>query len=821
MSTASILTLNFVLHSLLIAAAGWFIVRFLLRGAMRRAIAANMVLLFALIGPFNIATWPASEVIERPPVYGTLQQTLTTDWPDWRIAVSPAKPATSAPQAEKPRWTLNDLVTAARWIVLSITVLLLLRLLIQSIRIQRWAWQLRDLSAQEHAKIPAGLSVERLSVFDGDCTPCVAGWFRPIIAVPAAAFEKLTPQQWRWLLRHEAEHLRCGDTTAVLLQNILRALLWWNPFVHALVEEYTQSREEACDAAALGETAENSAYAAFLLECAETCSAAPALLVPIIHTRPAKRLKARLTALMEARGTQKIGALFALACVAFAMLAPFIAASFGIATAQAQPKQPEKMYTRLYQVPPDFGGSVSAQEFLEKRGVPFPEGSSIMHQKATSTLLVRHWPANLDSIEEIIARASQQSPQVYFQVKLIQSGTLLSQHGAILQKDAFEKLIRDASQQKGIDILSAPSVTTKPGQRATVEVIRDILKQPSDKDEMKKLGPSIELLAAATDTAKSRVDVNITLGLDANEGWQDPHVGWEHVTLHKTSGKAELASGETLVLHLTTPKKPITVFITTTAINPAGKETSFDDKGPRPAPGRNMPDKPALELSERTYLLPAQLQKTTNPVAMLREQKFAVAPDGASIQDGKLTVKASKATLEMIEVWLNTLHSAQERANKQILLPVKAVSVNMPWEEFQNILVSGEVKKTSDSKPAKPAPQGVFLSGVLTDPQFQVIMRSLSRKKGISLKPLPTATVKSGVDSTADMPAEFGGQKLVITPTLGADGNTIDLNISVKPGITTSVTIWDGQTVVLSAPTGQTTRCLFISAYLISPLEKK
>lgn len=234
-----------------------------------------------------------------------------------------------------------------------------------------------------------------------------------------------------------------------------------------------------------------------------------------------------------------------------------------------------------------------------------------------------------------------------------------------------------------------------------------------------------------------------------------------------------------------------------------------------------MPDKPALELSERTYLLPAPLQKTTNPVAMLREQKFAVAPDGASIQEGKLTVKASKATLEMIEVWLDTLHSAQERANKQILLPVKAVSVNMPWEEFQNILVSGEVKKTSDSKPAKPAPQGVFLSGVLTDPQFQVIMRSLSRKKGISLKPLPTATVKSGVDSTADMPAEFGGQKLVITPTLGADGNTIDLNISVKPGITTSVTIWDGQTVVLSAPTGQTTRCLFISAYLISPLEKK
>src|SRR4029078_9409314 len=38
----------------------------------------------------------------------------------------------------------------------------------------------------------------------------------------------------------------------------------------------------------------------------------------------------------------------------------------------------------------------------------------------------------------------------------------------------FQVVIRALNQKKGIDLLSAPSVTTKSGQRAIIEVVREL-----------------------------------------------------------------------------------------------------------------------------------------------------------------------------------------------------------------------------------------------------------------------------------------------------------------------------------------------------------
>ncbi|MBK8037636.1 MAG: M56 family metallopeptidase [Verrucomicrobiaceae bacterium] len=164
--------------------------------------------------------------------------------------------------------------------------------------------------------------------------PCAAGWFFPVIAVPASAFQELTAQQWRWLIRHESEHLRTNDTVAVLLQNIALAFLWWNPFAHALIEEFSRAREEACDAAAVEEEPDQSSP--HRLPAQLGGQAIPArFAMSIARSRPARRLQDRLVALMEARGVRKkVGALFVLGCASFAVLAPFVAASFGLATHQ-------------------------------------------------------------------------------------------------------------------------------------------------------------------------------------------------------------------------------------------------------------------------------------------------------------------------------------------------------------------------------------------------------------------------------------------------------------------------------------------------------
>ena len=80
-----------------------------------------------------------------------------------------------------------------------------------------------------------------------------------------------------------------------------------------------------------------------------------------------------------------------------------------------------------------------------------------------------------------------------------------------------------------------------------------------------------------------------------------------------------------------------------------------------------------------------------------------------------------------------------------------------------------------------------------------------------------------------DLPAALGGAEMKIEPVIGQDGYTIDMNIGTPPqnkntanAITTSVTIWDGQTVVLgSQPSEGISRLLFITGNLVAPLAKK
>jgi beta-lactamase regulating signal transducer with metallopeptidase domain len=389
MSTETITLLNFIVHSLVIGGAAWLLVRFVIRDAMRRCILANLAVLMCLYSPFDISMRDLFPPQRPVPVWTPLRETFEADW---RVTVAPVTMPVVMAAAPAPTWDVNDVVKSLRWLAWLVTAALLLRLLIQSIRVQRWAWRLRDLTQAEIDSLPKDVRFERMSVFEGDGTPCVAGWFFPVIAVPSTAFEKLTPQQWQWLIRHESEHLRCHDTVAVLLQNIVRAFLWWNPFIHALIEEYARAREEACDAAAVGEDRAHDDYAEFLLAWAAKAAPQPSCVMPIAHSRPARRLKARLVALMEARGVRKkLGALFLLGCAAFAVLAPFFAASFGIATASAQPAKSSdkaaRMFTRIYRVGPDFlADADTVRSKLEKQGITFPlaSGETLLLQLETS-----------------------------------------------------------------------------------------------------------------------------------------------------------------------------------------------------------------------------------------------------------------------------------------------------------------------------------------------------------------------------------------------------------------------------------------------------
>jgi beta-lactamase regulating signal transducer with metallopeptidase domain len=872
MSTETITFINFLVHSLVIGAAAWLLVRFVIRDALRRCILANLAVLMCLYSPFDISMRDLFPTKQHVPVLTPIRETFEHDW---RVKVEPQKvmPQTvSVPTT--PPWNLNDSVKWLHRLSWLVTALLLLRLLVQSVRLQRWAWSLRDLTQAEINTLPRDLPFERLAVSDASCTPCVAGWFFPVIAVPASAFQELTPPQWRWLIRHESEHLRTHDTVAVLLQNIALAFLWWNPFAHALIEEFSRAREEACDATAVEEEPDQSSYIDFLLSWAAKPSPSR-FAMSIARSRPARRLQDRLVALMEARGVRKkVGALFVFGCLAFAVLAPFVAASFGIATASAQqtrkadPKD-KTMFTRIYRVEPDFltlgqeqrdpfarqdqrepfAGepplvSMTAQQVLEKNGITFPEGSRALFQTVTSQLIVRHTRVALDQIEAIIDRLHKRLPQVYFQCRLIRADGHFGTHEGILKPDEVKELLSQVSQRKGIDLMSAPTVTAKLENDVTIEVVREVLPKmlPNGKlsGEMKVLGPRIHLLAKPAPKGKATVEAKVDLGVDpdSEHPWlpqKDAKPDWDRLQTFTVSSKTVLASGETLILHLPTSKKPITVLITAEALNPQGqKAISFESTATMQpsSTGVDVPDKAVSEWAVRVYKLPKSFPKDQPPIDVLKAAGISFPKNAdAMLKDDQLTVRNTKPNLELIEAWIDAMNYREVK--KSVYLSVKVVEMKGDLVKQMNDWLQPSTEKVdaiqtpAASEPPPPLALGrqFAVTGIFTDPQFVRAMKRFATDPDAKLEVLkPNPKPQMYV-----LPAAMGGQEMKVEPVIGPDGYTIELTIRTNSqgqnpasGISTAITIWDGQTVVLgSQPSEGVSRFLFITGSLIQESGQK
>ncbi|MHB1082619.1 MAG: M56 family metallopeptidase [Prosthecobacter sp.] len=867
MNAETVSTLNFLVHSLVIGAAAWLLVRFVIRDAMRRCILANLAVLMCLYTPFDIRVQdllPKKE--ESVPVWTPIKETFKADW---RVSVAPVNVPTTSAAVERRGWDVNEVMSVLRWLFWLVTAALWVRLLYQSVRVQRWAWRLRQPASIEYDKLPEDLKRDHVRVFDQEGTPCVAGWFFPVIAVPVSAFGKLTPRQWRWLLRHEGEHLRLHDTVVVLLQNIVRAFLWWNPFVHALVEEYARAREEVCDAAAVGEGRDHTAYADFLLAWADRSAPQQECVMAIAYSRPAKRLKVRLVALMEARGVRKkLGALFVLGCLAFAIVAPVIAASFGIATtatAAAQEVVKTKaddggvMYMRVYRVTPDFlnGDAVtkapvpefigkSARQLLEERGIPFPDGALVMYNPATSQLTVRHYKAAHHQIETIIDDLSRRSPLVHFQCKLIQAESYYGMHGGILGADEVQQVWGQLLKKKGIELATLPSITGKLGLEAIAEVVQEVHPEiPPEKEVasvMKFVGPRIHLIANTTPNGKAMVTSKVELGIDpdGSHPWL-PQKGdkpvWERVQIHTAAAQAELGSGETLVMHLPTSKKHVTVLITVEALNPRGqKASSFEATAViKPSStGFNMPDKAASEWAMRVYQVPADFPRDKPAVEVLQEVGFTFPkPADAVLKDGKLTVRNTKPILDLIEAWIDFQRATTK---KRVVTTVHAVEIK---GDFLKLLRDWIPVPPSDQKPAAtmdPPPLSIAASsptedvlrqfsvaGVFTNDQYATVLQRMSEVADYNMK-LEILKPKGDPESMPlayVLPAFMGGSGMTVEAQIGGDGNTLNFTVSNDPNMTrrfsTGLSVWDGQTLVLAAqPTEGVSRLLFITGHMIA-----
>src|SRR5438132_1108077 len=90
---------------------------------------------------------------------------------------------------------------------------------------------------------------------------------------------------------------------------------------------------------------------------------------------------------------------------------------------------------------------------------------------------------------------------------------------------------------------------------------------------------------------------------------------------------------------------------------------------------------------------------------------------------------------------------------------------------------------------------GIFgLSGVFTDPQFQVVIRALNQKNGIDLLSAPKATTKSGQRAVIEIVREFRYPSDFTPPQVPSIGTTTTTGSQVVPVVVTPTTPKDWQT---------------------------
>lgn len=95
-----------------------------------------------------------------------------------------------------------------------------------------------------------------LGLVDDLAGPVTAGWWRPVVLVPAALLSGMPPQLLEALLAHELAHVRRCDYVVNLIQSAIEILLFYHPAVWWLSKRIREEREQIADDVAASELGE-------------------------------------------------------------------------------------------------------------------------------------------------------------------------------------------------------------------------------------------------------------------------------------------------------------------------------------------------------------------------------------------------------------------------------------------------------------------------------------------------------------------------------------------------------------------------------------
>ena len=86
-----------------------------------------------------------------------------------------------------------------------------------------------------------------VSVTDMNVTPFTVGLFAPKIVIPKVMLESYSREELRSVIQHERTHIRLGHLWFGLAWDVLRCLLWVNPFLTVCQKQFRADMEDICD----------------------------------------------------------------------------------------------------------------------------------------------------------------------------------------------------------------------------------------------------------------------------------------------------------------------------------------------------------------------------------------------------------------------------------------------------------------------------------------------------------------------------------------------------------------------------------------------
>jgi len=338
----------------------------------------------------------------------------------------------------------------------------------------------------------ADVSMVRIRETDELRSPALTGVFHPTILLPLDWREKLPPDQLRCVLAHELGHFHRGDLLWRWAFLVARAVHWFNPLVWLAERLARIDQEMACDEWVLGRgrTSDAWLYGEALLAVAQRLGP-PGFSGPLQAGMAESRegLRRRVRHLLEIRPRSWR------ATMAGALLAAGLLVLTGPARSEAVAKKNAE------------GAPARSAPSDPPKAEPPPTPRPTPTKAATHVRIEAKFvelPAEM--AEELLKTGHSAAVGAPIDIS------------AIYDQREFQTLLRSLDQKKGVDLMSAPIVTTKSGNKCVINVIREFryptrFEQPSDGKgpvtpaafETRNLGVTLE--AEPTITPSGEIDL--------------------------------------------------------------------------------------------------------------------------------------------------------------------------------------------------------------------------------------------------------------------------------------------------------------------------